>query len=420
MAIINKPYNILVSGQYFDASTDITVTWSISGAIQTAKEILIKLNSDGSTVHTLTKISSYAQSYIIPASTLTNGNSYQIFITAYDSANNSATSDAVVFACSSAPTLSSAPPIVNAPSALFQATYSQAQSVPMRSWIGYLYNSLQQELTNTGIQTTSTIEYTFSGLETDETYYYEFQATSNYNMSCTTGKIAFTPSFSQPTLRVNIDIQNTSDAGVKMTWDAFQIIGTGNNISYIGGQEVDVTNGSVVFDSGYLIDNNFTYKEWLRSVTNYLFNININTSIVASNLMPSTSNKIWIDDDSLTGDTALSIIASPNQPLASGYLWIDDPDLIVDRNMTLNMDTIAPTSNPTATLWLDLDLDLNTVTLAEIKGSEGSYYLRYYNGTFYLYENDTIIDSIVSSGTSYYVLIQQINGTATLTVQVLS
>lgn len=189
---------------------------------------------------------------------------------------------------------------------------------------------------------------------------------------------------------------------------------------FLASEEVDVTEGSVVFDTGFLVENNFTYKEWLRGVTDYIFNIKINADIVASNLEPLTNNKLWIHDSALSSDIPLTLIASANEPLTSDKLWIDDSSLISDKNMTLNIDTDEPTTNPTNILWVDLRLNLDNVTLATLRGDEGSYYLRYYNGTFYLYENDTVIDSVVASGTSYYVLIQQIAGTATLTVQVLA
>lgn len=417
---INKPYNINISGRTYDANEIISVTWSISGAIQTQKSVVIKLNSDDSTIYTYPQTSSYVQGLDIPAETLTNGQTYKILITVWDEDSNSATSDAVVFQTSSIPVVSSTPPTVSAPSALFSATYTQAESVPLRSWIGYLYNSSQIELSNTGIQTSSTIEYTFSGLETDTTYYYQFFATSDNGLIGTTGMLEFTPSFAQPTLRVDLVLENTEDAGIKATWDAFQIIGTGTNYSFIGGDEVDVTDGSVVFDTGFLIDNNFTYKEWLRGVTDYVFYITIDAEVVVSNSEPLTSDKLWIQDSSAVGDTVLQTIASPNEPLVSGYLWVHDSSLVVDRNMTLNIDTEEPTVNPQTKLWVDLGLNLSNVTLITLTGAEGSYYLRYYNGTFYLYENSIVIDSVVASGTSFYVLIQQINGTATLSVSVLS
>lgn len=232
---INKPYGINLQGQTVDANLNITVTWSISGSIQTQKSIVIKRNSDDVTVYTYPQTSSYAQNLIIPSSTLVNGTVYKILVTVWDESLNTATSDAVIFSCSSIPVVSSTPPTVNAPSIEITATYSQSQSVPMSSWIIYLYNNSNQLLDDTGIQTSSTIAYTFSGFESGNTYKYRIDCTAQNGLIGTTGLLSFTPSFAQPTLRVNLTLENTPDAGIKATWDAIQIMGEGTNYSYIGG-----------------------------------------------------------------------------------------------------------------------------------------------------------------------------------------
>jgi len=417
---INKPYNINLSGTTQDADLDISVTWLISGAIQTQKSVMIKLNSDDSTVYTYPQTSSYVQGLTIPALTLTNGTVYKILVFVWDVNLNTATSDAVIFSCSSTPVVSSTPPTVSAPSALFSATYVQDENVALSSWIMYLYDDSNVLLDDSGIQTDSTIEYTFTGFETDTIYKYKVDCTASNGLIGTTGLISFTPSFAQPTLRVNLSLENTDDAGISATWNAYQIIGTGTNYSFIDNKEVDITSGSVYFDSGFLIENDFTYKEWVRDIDDVKYLIATGANVIISSIEPFDDYKLWIDDSTIVGDINLTTIASPNEPIISTCLWIDDSNLVVDRNMTIDFNIDEPTTNPTAILWLDLGVSLDDVTILTLTGDEGSYYLRYYNSTFYLYEDDSIVDSVHASGESYYILIQQIDGVASLTVEILS
>ena len=43
--------------------------------------------------------------------------------------------------------------------------------------------------------------------------------------------------------------------------------------------------------------------------------------------------------------------------------------------------------------------------------------LKYYNGSFHLYKNDTLIDSVIISVSKYYIYIQQILDDLTLHVE---
>jgi hypothetical protein len=417
---INKPYNISISGETIDANESNVITWSISGAIQTEKSLVFKLNSDDSVVFTYPKTSSYAQNYTIGTGTLTNGIEYKVLITAYDIDSNSAVSDAVVFSCSTTPVVTSTPPTISAPSAEFTATYFQNEGISMSSWIIYLYDEDRVEIDNSGIQTDSIIAYIFSGFISNQTYYYKVNCTASDGLIGTTGMLEIVPLFAQPNLRVNLSLENTDDAGISATWNAYQIIGTGTNYSFIDNKEVDITSGSVYFDSGFLIENDFTYKEWVRDIDDVKYLIATGANVIISSIEPFDDYKLWIDDSTIVGDINLTTIASPNEPIISTCLWIDDSNLVVDRNMTIDFNIDEPTTNPTAILWLDLGVSLDDVTILTLTGDEGSYYLRYYNSTFYLYEDDSIVDSVHASGESYYILIQQIDGVASLTVEILS
>lgn len=266
---LQKPYSISIKGQNLPANELIKLTWQVSGDLSVSYQIKVFQNSDSVLVYDSAKLTSFAKTHTIPANSLTNGIEYKIQISLWNSANESINSDFEVFSCSSRPTVTITPiGTVNSQSYNFTATYFQAESVPLRSWIVFLYDENGTKLFQSDIQTTTTIEYLFSTLKSNTTYKIEFQVTSNKNLVGSTGLVAFDVSYTQPVININLTAENTDNAGIQLSWKTIQIIGaTVSAPIYMNGEKLDVRNDVFSFSDGFSVDGNFTLKLWLESIT---------------------------------------------------------------------------------------------------------------------------------------------------------
>lgn len=270
---IQKPYSINLQSKTIAAEEENLISWQVSGSISTSFAISIINNTDGATIWSLPQTTSYATQYNLPANTILNGNEYKITITVWDDAGSSATSDAVIFQTSSRPTVNiDTIGTVASPNYTFTASYSQSENVTIKSWIAYLYDSNLNKLTDSGIKITSTLEYVVNNLQSEKLYYIEFYATSSKGLIGTSGKVSFNVLYTQPNLNLTLNAENTLDAGIKLSWNVTQIIGTSTPSppTYINNEKVDLTadGDTITFSEGFSVDRNFTLKIWLENVKN--------------------------------------------------------------------------------------------------------------------------------------------------------
>lgn len=268
---IQRPYNINLLGRTIDAKESNIITWSLSGDISVFFQVKIYKNSDNSLVYDSTKISSYAQSFTLPTNTLANGNEYKIQVTVWNDKNESATSDYVVFQTSSRPVVTvDSIPVVRSSSYNFSANYSQAESVPIQSWIAYLYDSNKVKIAQSPIKTTSTLEYIFTDLQSEKDYYIEFQVTSEKTLVGTSGLIKFSVLYTRPLVNALLTAENVDNAGIKLSFHVIQIIGKTdcNPVTYIDNEKIDLRNCRMWFDEGFSLSSNFTIKIWLENPPN--------------------------------------------------------------------------------------------------------------------------------------------------------
>jgi uncharacterized protein YjfI (DUF2170 family) len=269
--MIQKPYNLSLKGQTVDGKESNIISWMVTGAIQSSFSIDIIRNSDNSSVWSLARTYSYSTKYTLPNNILTNGLEYKISVTVWDDKNTTATSDWEVFQTSSRPivTLSSIG-LVSSPSYNFQANYSQLESIGIKSFTVFLYDSKGNLVNTSGILTTSDISlsFIFSNLISEKTYQVEFQATSNKGLLGTSGKISFDVLYTQPTINVNLTAENTDDAGINISWNVIQIIGNTDCSPplYINNNKIDLRNCRVWFSEGFSIVGNFSLKVWIDSL----------------------------------------------------------------------------------------------------------------------------------------------------------
>lgn len=409
---IQKPYNINIAGTVQPAEEDIYISWSVSGGIQYAKSITIKDNATASVVFTLAKTSSFSTNYTLPANTLLNGKQYKIEITVWDEVDNFAVSDAYIFETSSRPVISISPiGTVNAPSYTFSFQYTQAESVAMRSWIAYLYDSNQVMLKNSGIQTTPTLSYLFDGFESNKDYFIEIQATSAKNLIGTSGLVAFSVQYEQPKMLSAIEAENIENSGIKITWNPIQIIGAGNNYLFIDNEKVDITapNSNIYFDQGFRIDNDFSMRLLIENVPDETYNIVTNMPIIGCETSPSNIDALWLESPGQIEETTYSLVASsivPTTP-ASTTLWLYSTQVSQETTLVVNADLNEPQG--TNIVWLDLGANLDNLTFVIVNEDNYTIRLRRYNGTFYLYKNNDIVSSLTLTATNYCLVIKRIN-----------
>jgi hypothetical protein len=420
---IQKPYNISLSGKTIDSAEINRISWSTSGDTQVAYSINIYKNSDGTLAWSLPKTNSYSLYYDLTSGNLINGLEYKTQITVYDSNNNSAVSDFCIFQTSSRPVVTVSPiGTVAAQSNVFSATYSQGQSISLRSWIAYLYDSSQSLIDQSPITTTTPLSYTFTGLNTGKVYYIEFFATSSLGLTGTSGKVSFTTSFAQPNLSSNIVATNVDNAGINLSWYVNQITGTSTSTTYINNEKLDVTSGNVTFDKGFTIDQDFTLKLWIDTVTNVQFSDT--TDVVVSASQPTNNvNTIWLVDSSKTTPQSISFVSSYTTPINITNLWVVDSTQTTEQTLGVNVDTTQPSN--TSVVWVNTINPKNgDFELLRLIGNNGLITLEYTNGAFNLF---TIINGVkilastyTVAGNSYYLYIQQTGSTLNLSAQALS
>ncbi|MGG2091234.1 hypothetical protein AB1283_00525 [Bacillus sp. S13(2024)] len=267
---IQKPYNLSITSSTIDGKLDNSFTWKVTGSIQTAYSFTIYKNSDNSTVFTFPKTNSYELKGAIPANTLTNGIEYKLSVTVYDLANTEATSDVVIFQTSTTPLLTFTS-TTDVGSELYNATatYTQAENVPLKSYIAYLYDKDRKLINQSNIKTILPVEHLFPPLTEDMTYYVEFQATSAKGIVATTGLIMIKTSFSKKKVNLVLKAENIDSAGVKLQWFAKQIIGvTSGTTNFVNnGTGLDVRNGMISFANDFSTKRDFTFKLHIESPT---------------------------------------------------------------------------------------------------------------------------------------------------------
>ena len=421
--IIQKPYNISLKGITIDAAEVNVVTWKVSGAIQYSYALTILNNTTNATVYTVSKTSSYNTYHSIPANTLTNNTQYKISIQVWDAGDTStASSDYEVFQASARPIVSIAStPTVASPTYTFSASYSQAQSIGIKSWIAYLYNSNSVLITQSGIKSTPLLNYTVDNLSSGESYFIEFQATSNNSLTGTTGLVPFNVFYSTPNLNVNLTIENVDPAGMKLSWDVVQIIGDSNNPIYIADEELDTrANNKAWFDTGYLINDNFTLKSWFRGLTNN--QISDDGQIIVSSSAPSNVNALWLPIATASTPTLIQMSVRNIAPSDNKNIWIQDSLQTSEKLLNLYIGNNEPSSS---FVWINQESFVSNSKILNLVGENGRLALEYYNGAFHLSSYDllnvkTELSSVFATGNSFYVYIQQNGDTYSLGVTVVS
>jgi hypothetical protein len=268
--IIQKPFNLSIKNLTIDANVDYILSWQTSGNISTSYSIIIYNNDTGIVAWELPRTYSQALTYKIPANTLLNGLEYKIRMTVWDSLDQWATSQFVVFHTSSTPVATINPiDTIGNHTYLFQATYSQAENNPLSFYVVNLYNADRTLFKTSGTKTDGLMEHRFDLLKNDTNYFIEFVVTSKIGLTSTSGLIPFTVVYENPAMYFELTADtNPEKASVKLNWKVREVIGKSDvKPTYIAGTKLDVRGGKVYFDEGFEISSDFTLKIWFEHLT---------------------------------------------------------------------------------------------------------------------------------------------------------
>ena len=248
----------------------------VGGNQVTQNNLEIQRTLDNVVVYNQT-IQSFQFNHTVPANTLVNGTEYRVRVRTGDISNNfSLFSDWVVFLCLATPVVSIdniTDGIVNNQTFIFEGSYSQANGELLQSYRYLLYNENSILLATSPEMFDGLLQYEFGGLQNQVNYKVELKIITVNLMEATTGLIPFKAEYIQPILTTVINLENKQDeASIQINANVIQIIGEGENFTYINDEKVDVTgaNSKVWFDEGFTIDRNFTLKIWLEHITENL------------------------------------------------------------------------------------------------------------------------------------------------------
>lgn len=272
--MLQKPYDLSIRGRTIDGNELNEVSWKVSGDIQTAYKIDILLNENGTSVWNSGRIPSFSLKHAIPNYTLSNGREYKILITVWSDTDTSQVSEPEIFQTSSRPVITVTPiGTVNSFSYNFTASYTQAESVAMRSYNVNLYDDKRNLINKSNVKSILPMDHLFSNLQTETNYFVEFISTSQKGLIGTSGLVPFYCFYYRPKMNTNLTGKNIPNAGIEISWYVAQIIGqsSGEPI-FIDDEKIDLRNGKeLVFDDGFTIDKDFTLKLWIEQP--YMSNI---------------------------------------------------------------------------------------------------------------------------------------------------
>ncbi|MFI2856777.1 hypothetical protein ACH6EH_06520 [Paenibacillus sp. JSM ZJ436] len=266
--MLQKPFNISIRGQTLDGNDPILVSWQVSGDLSVAYQVRVYRNSDNALTYNSNKITSFAQNHTIPAISIPNGLEYKIEISIWNQQGLTISSDREIFQTTSKPSVSMGTiGTIGSPSYIFTATYSQAESVPIRSWLMILYDANKNKIYQSPISIEPSISLLIENLQSGQIYYIETQVTSAKGLVNSTGLVQISVQYQQPDIQVNLKAENVDNGGMKISWNTIQIIGkTTSPPIFLEDGWIDLTNDTFSFSEGFSLSDDFTIKIWMKDI----------------------------------------------------------------------------------------------------------------------------------------------------------
>lgn len=263
----------------FDATKDQIFTFNSIGGLQVLGNILtIKDNVTNATVYSK-EIVTYAFSHTLPDGTLTNGKYYNAVIQTVNGSNKSDASQPIQFYCYTQPVIT----ITNLPesnlipnsSFIFEAQYTQIQGELLQQYEFNLYDldgnlraSSDVIYLGEDAKVPYLFSYEFSGFNDGSVYYIEILGQTVNGTPLTTGKIEITVKYEEPNIFALISLENNMCGGyVTIKSNMIDILGKADPDppKWVDNDTtIDLVPGSVTFDNGFDISDDFTVGIWGR------------------------------------------------------------------------------------------------------------------------------------------------------------
>ena len=247
-----------------------------SGDQITQNNLVIENILDNSIVYNQI-VESFQYSHSIDANTLINGTQYRAKIRVGNINNEfSDFSDSVVFYCFSTPLVSMSNItegiVVNSSSVTPIGVFTQLEDEELESYRYYLYDSNSVLLSVSTEKFDGLLTHTFSGLKDNESYKIELKTYTVNSITTSSGLISFSVNYISPKFYSALELENINDrASIKINSHIIDIVGQVNSgeISYEDDEWVNLNSGSIYFDDGFNIENNFTLRFWCKYITEY-------------------------------------------------------------------------------------------------------------------------------------------------------
>lgn len=258
-----------------NANEDNDISFTvIGGDMVYHNELCITDNADSVTVVYDRKNTTFDFVHTIPSGSLTNGKEYQLKLRTYNENNQYSEWSNLVLMKTMSPISLSIENIVdgqvNTQNPLFVATYSQAENIKVSSYRYILYKK-GTVIDSSDEIFSENIQYQFSGLENKETYTIQL-IVKNVNGQEKIITQDFYCTYIQTRLNAILKTSmNREEGSVKLETYIRQIIGyltSGDNVTYINGEEADLHNSVVTYDEDncFYLDNDWTLQMWARDL----------------------------------------------------------------------------------------------------------------------------------------------------------
>jgi hypothetical protein len=269
--LIFKPSNIKPENFTFPAGESIEVTWKNNGDSMVAYEVVVRKIVDNTIAFTSGKVVSYITKYIIPAGSLINGNEYTYVVTVYNNINEFVSSSPTLLKCNSRPIMSiTTDGYVRNQVATVYGGYSQSESLLLKAFKFVLYDVFSHVLEQTDYIYDGSISHTFDYKLVDgEIYFIECVGITQNDLLGTSGLIRVVADYIQPNVYFSLGAETFIDKPfVRLTWTTVRIIGnTTGNVDYVNSNSaLDTHEGTVYFDEGFNINEDFTLRLWALDI----------------------------------------------------------------------------------------------------------------------------------------------------------
>lgn len=194
MASQSKPKNLVPEFSTLDAMTLIRFQWTPVGSPQVAYYLQIYDITSGSTLVYNSGVVVTTDTFLeLAEGTLSNDRYYTWNVTVYKDGVNYIQSEWIIFATAQRPTVTIPFYGVSGQSFKFTGVPIVAAQTTLQKFIFNLYSSTGELVDTSGEVFSSTCEYIFSGLISNQTYVVECIVTDQLGQSGTSGYVVFTP-----------------------------------------------------------------------------------------------------------------------------------------------------------------------------------------------------------------------------------